>query len=178
MKKLIFFILGALLITSCATKIPYTEKVRDDFDLSDEKLKQVQFYTSRTIILERSGDQETIATTGQKGDLQVSKTSSSERIVIPANRPCIFEKRYEDGAIGIRFEAGDGRILRFKKRPNTQSDRYYLEADWQGGRGELDYGGMVYHAVSGSSSAYIIIKLKQNQKNKRKDRVVKGMKVS
>ena len=178
MKRLMFFALIALFLTSCATKIPYTNKVRDDFDLTDDKLKQVQFYTSRTIILERSGDKETIATTGQRGDLQVSKTSSSERIVIPANRPCIFEKRYEDGAIAIRFEPGDGRVLRFKQRPNTASDRYYLEADWQGGRGELDYGGAVYHAVSGSSSAYIIVKLKQSQRNKRKDRVVRGMKVS
>ncbi len=176
MKNLVWISL-IVLISSCATKVPFTNKIRNEFDLTETKMRQVQFYTSRTIILERSTERQTTATTGQGGDLVVSSTSSSERIIIPANRPCIFEKMEEDGSILIRFELGAGRVLRFKQRPNVASDRFYLEADWRDGRGELDYGGAVYFAVSGSSSAYLIVKLKQWQKNKKKDRVVKGMKV-
>lgn len=175
--KSVLILLSVIFLASCATKIPYTEKVKEDFDLTDSKLRQVQFYTSRTIILERDEQKQTTATTGQRGDLQVSSTSSSERIVIPANRPCVFEKTEENGAIAIRFETGAGRVLRFKTRPNVASDRFYLEADWKGGKGELDYGGAIYYAISGSSSAYLLVKLKKWQRNKRKDRVVKGMKV-
>lgn len=175
--KYFIVLFSVFMMASCATKIPYTKKIKEDFGLTDEKLKEVQFYTSTTIILERDDEQETTATTGKDGDLVVSSTSSSERIVIPANRPCIFEKREEDGTIQIRFELGAGRVLRFKQRPNTTSDRFYLLADWDNGKGELDYGGAVYYAVSGSSAAYLVVKLKQWKKNSRKDRVVKGMKV-
>lgn len=175
--KFFVVLLSLVMLASCATKIPYTSKIKKDFDLTEDKLKQVQFYTSRTIVLERDDEQETTATTGKDGDLVVSSTSSSERIVIPANRPCIFEKMEEDGTIQIRFELGAGRVLRFKQRPNVTSERFYLLADWENGKGELDYGGAVYYAVSGSSAAYLVVKLKQWKKNSRKDRVVKGMKV-
>ena len=176
--KLIVSLVFAAVLSSCATKVAFTEKIRTEFDLTEAKMRQVQFYTSRAIVLERSNDKQVTATTGRDGDLVVSSTASSERIVIPANRPCIFEKIEEDGSIAIRFELGAGRYLKFKQRPNTASDRFYLVADWRDGKGELDYGGAVYYAVSGSSSAYLLVKLKQWKRNKRNDRVVKGMKVN
>lgn len=177
MKSILISAIALLLVTSCATKIPYTTKVKEEFGLSEANLRQVQFYTSRTIILERDEDKKVTATTGKDGELIASREEYSERIVIPANRPCIFESMDKDGSINIRFEVGAGRTLKFKQRPNIATDRFYLHADWQGGRGELDYGGAVYYAVSGSSAAYLEVKLKQWQRKKKKDRVVKGMRV-
>ena len=162
---------------SCAMKVPYTAEIKKDFDLSPEKLKKVQFYTSETIILERSDDQEVVSTTGKDGELVSSERSTSERIVIPANRPCVFEELEEDGTVQIRFELGGGRVLRFTERKNISNGRYYLEAQWKNGKGELDYGGTVYYAVRSSASAYLMVKLKKWKKNQRKDRVVKGMKI-
>ncbi|WP_133122083.1 hypothetical protein [Brumimicrobium salinarum] len=140
-------------------------------------MKKVQFYTSETIILERSDEQQQMATTGSSGELVKSERSTSERIVIPANRPCVFEKLEDDGTVQIRFELGGGRVLRFAERRNISNGRYYLVAQWNNGKGELDYGGSVYYAVRGSSAAYLMVKLKNWKKNQRKDRVVKGMKV-
>lgn len=178
--KIVSILVILLVFASCATKIPYTSKIKEDFALTDDKLKKVQFYSSRMIILERKEQAETTATTGQSGDLVVSSSSLSERIVIPANTKCVFEKFGETGAVLIRFETGAGRTLTFAERTGgaAGSGRFYLQADWKGGRGELDYGGAVYFAVSGSESAYLMVKLKQWQRNRRKDRVVKGMKVS
>lgn len=175
--KWLGLIIVFVVVTSCATKVPYTQQIREDFSLDETSLKQVQFYTSRAIILERQGERETTATTGQAGDLVVNETSSSERIVIPANRPCIFEGMEKDGSILIRFELGEGRYLRFNQRREGAQERFHLVAEWRDGRGELDYDNAVYFAVSGSSAAYLLVKLKKWQKNKRKDRVVKGMKV-
>ncbi|PKR81848.1 hypothetical protein CW751_00475 [Brumimicrobium salinarum] len=153
------------------------KKIKADFDLTPEKMKKVQFYTSETIILERSDEQQQMATTGSSGELVKSERSTSERIVIPANRPCVFEKLEDDGTVQIRFELGGGRVLRFAERRNISNGRYYLVAQWNNGKGELDYGGSVYYAVRGSSAAYLMVKLKNWKKNQRKDRVVKGMKV-
>lgn len=177
MRYLWMSLIAMFLVTSCATKIPYTKKVKDEFDLNENNLKNVQFFTSRTIILERDENKEVTATTGKDGELIASSEEFSERIIIPANRPCIFESMDEDGSINIRFELGAGRVLKFKQRPNIATDRFYLQADWKDGRGELDYGGAVYFAVSGSSAAYLEVKLKQWKRKKNKDRVVKGLKV-
>lgn len=176
--KYVIMLLSVVVLASCATKVAYTKKIKDEFDLTEDKLKKVQFYTSKTIILERSEKSETTATTGESGDLVVSSSSLSERIVIPTSTPCVFYKIGENGAVFIRFEVGQGRTLVFAERPNMSSGRFYLVADWKAGRGELDYGGGIYFAVSGSDAAYLMVKLKQWKKNQRKDRVVRGMKVS
>ena len=176
--KYVLMLLTVVLLASCATKIPYTKKIIEEFDLTEDKLKKVQFYTSKTIILERSEKSETTATTGQSGDLVVSSSSMSERIVIPTNTRCVFDKIGDNGAVFIRFEVGNGKTLTFAERPNMSSGRFYLVADWKAGRGELDYGGGVYFAVAGSDAAYLMVKLKQWKKNQRKDRIVRGMKVS
>ena len=41
----------------------------------------------------------------------------------------------------------------------------------------MEYGGETYTVSSGGSSAFLQVRLKKLQKTKRKDRVVKGMKV-
>lgn len=175
--KILFALSVLLIMGGCATKVPYSPKIKEEFGLTTDKLKKVQFYTSRTIILEKSSEQERVSTTGKGGELVASERSSSERIVIPSNRPCIFEEMEEDGTIQIRFEPGGGRVLRFKERKNISNGRFYLEAQWDNGKGELDYGGAVYYAVSGSASSYLMVKLKKWKKNKRSERVVKGMKI-
>ena len=58
MKQFSLFIMLALLAVSCGTKIPYTTAIRDEFSLdAEEKLRQVQFYTSHTIILNQVNKQ-------------------------------------------------------------------------------------------------------------------------
>lgn len=175
--RAIYLILTVVLLGSCGTKVPYTKEVKKNFNLTTEKLKKVQFYSSETIILERSKKQNQTTTTSEKGDLVSSSVASSERIVIPANRRCIFEKMEDDGSIQIRFEMGAGRTLRFAERKNISNGRLYLKALWKNGKGELDYGGAVYYAVRESASAYLMVRLKNYNKNKRNERVVKGLKV-
>ncbi|MFN5653150.1 MAG: hypothetical protein ACK465_05970, partial [Flavobacteriia bacterium] len=69
MKQFSLFILLALLAVSCGTKIPYTTAIRDEFSLdAEEKLRQVQFYTSHTIILNQVNKQSSELTT-QNGAL-------------------------------------------------------------------------------------------------------------
>lgn len=175
--RVLLAICGLFLLGSCATKVPYTVKIKKEFNLTPEKLKKVQFFTSETIILERSDEQGKVTTTGDEGTLVTSSSSSSERIIIPANRPCIFEQMGTDGSIKIRFEAGSGRTLEFSLRQNTPTGRLYLQANWSNGKGKLTYGGTTYYAVRGSASAYLLVKLKNFRKSRHSDRVVKGMKV-
>ena len=71
----LFLLLFSLI--SCGVKVPYTNELRDEFSLdSDEKMRNVQFSTSHTIIL----DQELI--------LDSQNTTQNGAIVYELHIPC------------------------------------------------------------------------------------------
>lgn len=176
MKKSFFILALLFLVVSCAQRVPFTNKIKEDFDLTPENMTKVQFFTSSTIILEKSkqtGNQGT----GSDGTLVTSSNKTSDRIIIPKGTRCTFEKMGNENEIYVRFEVGTGRVLKFAARPTQTNGNYYLFADWKGGSGTVEYGNEKYVIASGGSSAYLDVQLKNFKKTKRKDRVVKGMKV-
>lgn len=176
MKRIFAFAVLTLLLASCAQKIPYTDQVKQDFDLSPENMTKVQFYTSSNIILEKnqsSGNQGT----GSSGELVVSSSKTQDRVIIPTNTRGVFEKIGPNNEVIVRFEVGSGRVIKFATRATQTSGKYYLVADWKNNGGTMEYGGETYSIASGGSSAFLQVRLKKLQKTKRKDRVVKGMKV-
>lgn len=177
MRYLILFIVGISLY-SCGTKVPYTNEIRDEFALdSDKQLRKVQFFTSSTIILEKnqsSGNQGT----SDDGSLVVNSNSEQDRVIIPINTKCVFDGFGPNGELNLRFEVGVGKFISFSVRPNQTSGKYYLVAEWTENKGgKVNYGNETYYANSSSGNAYLMVVLKKLQKTKRKDRVVKGLKV-
>lgn len=178
MKYLSVFLLGLVLV-SCGTKIPYTNEIKEEFGLESEQMvKNVQFFTSATIILEKnkeSGNQGT----DDSGKLVTSSSKEQDRIIIPIGTKCVFEKYGENGALIVRFETGVAKTLTFAIREGTTSGKYYLVADWsnQEAKGAIMYGNEMYTATPASGTAFLQVVRKKLQKTKRKDRVVKGMKV-
>lgn len=176
MRYLLIAFVG-IILASCGTKVPFTNQVRDEFGLdSAEKLKNVQFYTSATIKLERSsssGD----SGTNSDGTLVSSSSESQDLVIIPVGTQCVFENISGDGDISVRFEVGAGNFLTFELRGDQPSSKYYLVADWNNKRGTLEYGNVEYTAIDASSAAYLMVMKKNLKKVKRDARVVKGMKV-
>lgn len=176
MKYLSILVVGFLLF-SCGTKVPLNNQLKEDYNLNETNMKKVQFYTSQIIYLERSkstGSQGTSA----DGTLVTSKSSEQDRIIIPASTKCIFESFGPNGEVILRFETGVGKTLKFGVRATQTNGKYYLFADWQTDKGgELKYGNETYYATTESGSAYLMVVLKKLNKTRRKDRVVKGMKV-
>lgn len=177
MKYLSIIIVG-LLFVACGKKIAYTNEVRDEFGLENEaNIKKVQFYTSQTVILERSKESGNQGTSDD-GALVTNKSKEEDRVIIPMNTKGVFESFGENGAIVVRFEVGVGKTLNYALRQNTTTGKYYLVADWQMNKGgELSYGNETYTVPSSAGNAYLQVVVKNLQKTKRKDRVVKGMKV-
>lgn len=166
------------LVASCGVKVPYTNDIRDEFGLDSEKeVKKVQFFTSGTVILEKSkssGNQGT----SESGALVTNSSKEENRVIIPINTKCIFEGFGPNGELIIRFETGVGKTLTFAARPGQQTSKYYLVADWSSQKGgELKYGNETYVTASSSGNAHLMVVLKKLQRTKRKDRIVKGMKV-
>jgi hypothetical protein len=169
---LIFFLFFTV---SCGMKIPYTDDLKKEYNLDEKSMKKVQFYTSATIILEKSKTRAN-QTTASGGTLVSSSSSQQDRIIIPVNTKCVFEKFGDEGEIFVRFEQGQNRFIKFAVRPNLQAGRYYLAANWQDG-GKLQYGNDEYTTSAQSANAFLSVITKKLDKTKRKDRIVKGMKV-
>jgi len=182
MKKIFALLLTSLLFFSCAVKVPYTLQIKEEFGLkSEEKMRKVQFFTSSTIILNQIAESSSETTTDESGVLVSSSTSESESVIIPANTKCVFEGYGPNGEIRVRFELGDGKFLQFTPKGRQPRDRHYFVAQWKASGGpKVQYGGKTYKVdmMRGSArSAYITVSKKRLQSNKRKERVVKGMKV-
>lgn len=179
MKKYILLLITGIVLVSCGTRVPYTDAIRDEFGLeSEQTVKKVQFYVSSTIILEKnkvSGAQGT----DDDGKLVTSSNKEQDRIIIQPGTPCVFESFGTGGQLVLRFETGSGKVITFATRPGTTSGKYYLVADWNNGGvgGVLVYGNETFTATTSSGTAFLEVVRKRLQKTKRKDRVVKGMKV-
>lgn len=176
MKYALILFVGLFLV-SCGTRVPFTAAVRDEFGLDDEvSLAKVQFFTSATIILERSKESGNQGTT-QDGTLVQNSNKEQDRIIIPIGTKCVFESLDGENIV-VRFEPGVGNTISFGMRAGQSSGKYYLLADWTKKEGgEVEYGNNTYYATTASGTAYIQVMKKKLQKTKRKDRVVKGMKV-
>jgi hypothetical protein len=180
MKKLFFAFLGVFILASCAMKVPLTKLIQTEYNLTTDNIasEKIQFYVSSEIILERSTQQGSSTTTSD-GTLVTSSSKISDRIIILPKTKCVMDKVGDKGAFLIRFETGPGKTLTFMTRPNMDSGKYYFVADWQQGKGgKVNYGNKdEYFATATSGNAYLLVKIKKSQKNKRKDRVVKGMRI-
>jgi len=177
MKYLAILVVG-LIIASCGKKVAYTNQLRDEFGLeSVQTIKKVQFFTSQTIILTRSKESGNTGTASD-GALVTNKSREEDRITIPPQTKGVFEKFETTGDVVVRFEVGPGNTLAFALRQQNAAGKYYLVAKWDTNKGgEITYGNQPYIIASSAGNTYLMVKIKNLQKTKRKDRVVKGMKV-
>ena len=180
MKIILKFTLLLVILSACGMKVPYTNMVRDEFGLdTDVKLRKVQFYTSHTIIMDQIIKADNQVTT-QNGTLISSSNSEKETIIIPAGTKCIFEDFGQNGEMFVRFETGEGKVIKFTAKSDGVK-RYYFDADWSASGGaKIKYGSEMYKIdlLRGEPrSAHLTVARKKLQKIKRKDRVIRGLKV-
>jgi hypothetical protein len=177
MKYLVLSVLSVVILTSCGVKKPLTNAIKEEYNLNESNIRQVQFFVSSEIVLEQTSKKGTSGTTND-GTLVSSNSNEKNRILILPRTKCIFEEYGPNKEVIIRFETGQGRTLRFATRPNMDNGKFYLLADWEQNKGgKIEYGNEIYYATPSSGSAHLMVKVKNSQRTKRKDRVVKGMKV-
>jgi hypothetical protein len=172
----------ALLLFSCATQVPYTNQVRDEFNLDkEEKLSKVQFFISHTIVMDEELRNEN-STTTNNGTLINNSSTKKESVIIQAGTPCIFDSYGPKGELNVRFETGEGKTISFyADSKSVSSRRYVFNVDWnQVGGPKIQYGGVTYRIdlLRGTPrGAHLKVARRKLEKVKRKDRFVRGLKV-
>ncbi|HBW86893.1 MAG TPA: hypothetical protein DEF82_09185 [Crocinitomicaceae bacterium] len=182
MKFSYFFLPLGMFLLSCATQVPYTNQVRDEFNLdTEEKLGKVQFFISHTIVMDEEVKNEN-STTTNNGTLINSSNTKKESVIIQAGTPCVFDSYGPKGELNVRFETGEGRTLSFyADAKSVSARRYVFNVDWnQQGGPKIKYGGVTYRIdlLRGTPrNAYLKVARRKLEKVKRKDRFVRGLKV-
>jgi hypothetical protein len=165
--------LGALMVAGC-TKIPFTHDMREEYELTPYKLTRVQFYTSGDILLERRVER----TTGEPTDtrrLQLTQAEVIRKISIPEGTPGVVVG-VEDDRLEVSFE--EGKSLFFGSKPETRAKLgglySLMAARWNGGYGELEYGGERFRARPTSGSVHLMVDVEDIKKTKVVSKTVKG----
>jgi len=153
---LCLFVLTALLVTSCVSLSPFTEELYENSGWSDEDLKQIQFYTSKEVIIYRKLKSTDTRISGGK---IVSKDGRQvEEIIIKKRTPGVFEFRKDSTEnFAVSFDV-DGRYLTFGPNPKM--------------------GGKYTQVVPGSGYATLLVDLKKAQSTNVKSRKAKGRKIN
>jgi hypothetical protein len=165
-----------IFLASCGPSLsPFTQQIREQYKLTPEEMKGIQFYISNTFVLRRGEDNFEKGTT--KGELQVMKDRYVEEVVIKAGTPCVIREVLDGNRVTISFEEGNSKYLVFGSIRN-QDGYYTLQAmEWVKGKGKINYGEKTYFSSEGSRDIFLTFKMKSLEKFRGEQKVVKGKKV-
>lgn len=161
---------------ACApARVPFTQQLREKYELKPDELKSIQFYTSNDLVLRRGENKNSKET--ENGELKLLKDGLVEEIVIKAGTPCLIEEVVDGNRVKVSFEDGVNKYLVFGSINNR--DGYYtlLATEWVGGKGKMNYGEQMYLSNSGSKDLFLTLRVKSLQKFKTDQKVVKGKKI-
>ncbi|WP_272418154.1 DNA-directed RNA polymerase [Polyangium jinanense] len=111
-------------LTGCASLVPFTHEIRTEHGLTDDEVKNLQFYSSHGITLRReieSGGRK--ITPGHK--LLLISGKQIEEVVIPAKTPGVAVK-VGPRALAVSFEPGTSLVFTVKGSRLAMDDRNFL----------------------------------------------------
>jgi len=174
-KLMPILLLGLFALSSCAPKLtPFTQKLYDEQQWSDEELKKIQFYTSDNIVLYRElskGESQIVS-----GEIKIRNGKKVDEVVIKKGTPGVMLFRPRENKFAISFEANnDDRFLIFGTS-NKRGGQYRLQAkDWKRRtNGKVIYEGKEYYTNSVSSYATLMVDLKRVRNTEVRSRTARG----
>jgi len=177
LKICVFLVLvaGSLSFAGCAPqRVAFTQGIRTQHDLGSEDLKNLQYFVSSDITLQRDfRREEREISTSHK--LVTKEGGLMEEVLIRAGTPGIATEVGET-SLAVSFETGSS--LMFGSPPTDQDPerKYKLSAKrWTDYYGETVYDGKIFYAVEGSGRAYLEVGVESLDAVEKKKKVLPGM---
>jgi hypothetical protein len=165
----------ALSVAGCAPqRVAFTQGIRTQYALGSEELKNLQYYVSGDITLQRDFRREEGEIS--KGHKLVAKEGGLlEEVVIPAGTPGIATEIGET-SLAVSFEPGSSLIFGSPPTDRDPERKYRLSAKrWTDYYGEVLYDGKIFYAVEGSNRAYLEVGMESLDAVEKKKKVLPGM---
>lgn len=169
-------IIAVVSLSSCKTLIPFTEDLKTGNNWTDNDLKQIQYYNSEPIVLNRQlKSNETGIVSGK---IKMVDGKEVEEIIIRKGTPGIISALPDDNRMAISFEISDDHYLTFGI-DKQRGGRYYLRLkDYEKNKFALvSYFGKTYNIAPLALNAYLQVNLKNIKKEQLSLRVAKGRKL-
>lgn len=175
MRSVFFVLVITLLLTGCKSLAPFTNELRVDNQWSKGDLKNIQFYTSNKIVLNRqlkSNETEIVS-----GKIKMVDGKRVEQVIIKKGTPGVAVAFPDAERIAVSFEISDQYYLTFGVNPKRGKRFYLLGKDWKGKIGKVTYDDRVFLTSPESSDVFLAIDLKRINKEDYKVRTAKGRKL-
>lgn len=174
--KILIFI-PILALTSCKSLRPFTQQLYDQYQWTENELKQIQFYLSKDVVLQRDlSDSQTRIVTGK---IRTINGREVEEVLMRKGTPGVLSYLPESNRFGVQFENGADRQLMFGPNPNL-NERYTLLFSSSEGKGRLayiTYEGLQWKTPSESGAAYLMVDMRKISKTDVNSRTAKGIKI-
>lgn len=164
------------IVTSCSPKIEFTQSIREQYKLTPEEIRGIQFYLSDPVILRRGEDEKAQKTT-EEGTLIIQSGKSLDQVTFKAFTPGAVESVVDNTTLKVAFEDGVEKQLVFGSS-RSRNGFYQLQAmTWENGKGKVNYGGHTWYSGKGSDQAILLFKMKSIKRIRVNDQVAKGKKI-
>jgi len=176
-RKLQLLIFAAIiLLSACSSNMRFfTAEMQDVYGWTENEMKQIQFYLSDDIVLQRSLRQGESVITG--GKIRIEEGRQIEEIVFEEGTPGVLLFIPKENRMAISFE-GDEEYLMFGASSKLK-DRYVLLAsDWDQRTGTVTYHGKKYQTSSKSAFAGLLVDMSKINKVNVKRKKASGRTIS
>lgn len=138
-------IAAGLFLASCSEALsPYTTSVQRSANIGEEQVKQIQFYLSDDIVMQRQLS--ATETTITEGELKIVGGREVQEIVIPAGTPGVVTG-LSGNILHVSFDA-NGEYLRFGPNPGAGGRYTVMAYDKNGVYGYVMYGTQEFKLAS------------------------------
>lgn len=163
-KLILVLFAAAFTLSSCGPKLtPFTQKLYDQNDWSEDELKKVQFYLSDDVKLLRQNVED--STKIEKGEIQIMGGREVEEVLIRKGTPGVLLFLPKENRFAISFEEeGDERYLVFGPSPKMGGRYVLLAREWRKKRGIVTYEDKEYAVDFESAYSNLMVDLKKIRK--------------
>jgi hypothetical protein len=168
-------VLSIFLLTSCSPKIPFTQAVREKFNLTNQELSKLQFYISDEVTL-KNGTPTEVDKVVEDGKLIIKTSKSDELVVIKSKTPGTVDETIDLTTLKVAFEDGMNKGMLFMSK-GDKNGYYRLAGVQDGGRFKISYNNQEYYLYSGSG-AVLLFKKRSLKDIQQTEKVAKGKRVN
>jgi len=176
MKYLILIAVSILLSVGCSKNLSYLH--RDTLQgtrLLDKNMKNIQFYLSHDLVLERSLSKQQSQI--RDGKIIVKDEGEVERIRIPAESPGVFVFSPDGEKMAISFSEDDDAYLMFGPNPNENNRYTLLGKKWKRNYGEVTFKNKTYFVDRNASMVGLLVDLNYQQNKSERRKTLRGRRI-
>jgi hypothetical protein len=139
MRIAILFIALAFGFSGCKNLVPYSNNLRDQFNLNESQIRKIQFYVSSDIIMQR--EISSANTKIESGKIKMINGRRVQEIIIPIGTKGVLTDMPRENKMLVSFEIDDNHYLSFGVNPNANNYYTLLASNWNGSVGTVTYAG-------------------------------------